>query len=223
MSVTLSWLSGDQTQEASFDAVVTETHSRSAQVTSHPVEQGADVADHVYIEPLHLTLECVVTNTPLATPATQNRNSRGEVSTVNGKVSLPFGAGTYTKAVGAALQFSQDMLRPRDVYEALRKAFNEKSAFSVDTALEIYHSMVITALSVPREAGSGAMTDKGVRVDRLTFSIEMQQIRVASSKTGEVRRPKAGAPKKKENKGDKNKKEADTLQSGAWTIGYGDR
>ncbi len=195
MSVRLTWTSGDRELEAVFDAVVTETHSRSAQVTSHPVEQGSDVADHVYIDPLRLTLEAVVTNTPLATPVTQARNSQGEVRRVD-------------NAKANALRFDKDMLRPRDVYEALRKAYNDKSSFDVDTAIEIYRSMVITSLSVPRDAGSGAQTSNGVRVDRLSFSIEMQQIRVASSKTGDVRRPKAGAPKKKDNKGDKGKKEA---------------
>lgn len=207
MSVLLTWTKGSAEVTAAFDAIVTETHSRSAQVTAHPVEQGADVADHVYVDPLRLTLEALVTNTPLRTPTTQNRNSSGEVRALD-------------DVQANTLQFDASMDRPKDVYEDLRDAFANKSAITVDTALERYQDMVIIGLSVPREAGSGLDTQSGTRVDKLTFSIEMQQIRVVGSRTGEVRQPKAGAPKKKKQKGTKEKKEATELESAAHQAFY---
>jgi hypothetical protein len=207
MSVMLSWLSGSQTLEASFDAVVTETHTRSASVTTHPVEQGADVADHVNTNPVTLSLEAIVTNTPLRTPATMNRNARGEVSAVEG-----------TKA--NALQFDASMDRPKDVYDAISEAFDKGAVFTVDTALRRYEDMVIIDLTVPREAGSGLDTQSGTRVDKLSFTLSMQQVRVVGSREGSVRRTEA-APKKKEQKGDKPKKEANDLESSAHVLLYG--
>ncbi len=212
MSVTLSWLVGSSTVEASFDAVLTETHSRSAQVTSHPVEKGADIADHVQVEPMRLTLEAVVTNTPTRTPATHNRNSQGAV---------------YANDANAnALQFDTAMDRPKDIYEDIRDAFDKKLSVTVSTALQRYESMVIVDLSVPREVSSGLDTQSGTRVDKLTFSIAMQQIRVVGSRVGEVRRPKEGTQKQKKQKGDKDKKEATdqdnrTAEARAWDSAFG--
>lgn len=48
-----------------IDATVSQSHDRSFQVTSHPVEAGADVTDHVRALPVRLTLDCVVSNAPL--------------------------------------------------------------------------------------------------------------------------------------------------------------
>ncbi len=48
-----------------LDAVIQETHSYTNTITSHPVETGFDVSDHSRPEPDKITLECVVTSTPL--------------------------------------------------------------------------------------------------------------------------------------------------------------
>lgn len=47
-----------------FDATLREQHSRTAVVTSHPVEEGADVADNVRVENPKLTLVGITSNTP---------------------------------------------------------------------------------------------------------------------------------------------------------------
>jgi len=47
-----------------FDATVSEKHSRSATPTAHPVEDGADLTDHVRIEPRRLVLLGVATAVP---------------------------------------------------------------------------------------------------------------------------------------------------------------
>lgn len=53
-----------------LDAAVSVTYSNSADVTSHPVEQGADVSDHVRAQPLDIKIEGVISNTPIASTAT---------------------------------------------------------------------------------------------------------------------------------------------------------
>jgi hypothetical protein len=49
-----------------IDVTVSESHSRSAQVTSNPVEGGSTINDHVINEPKTVTLSGLITNTPLA-------------------------------------------------------------------------------------------------------------------------------------------------------------
>ncbi len=48
-----------------FDVVVNEAPSFTATVTTHPVEDGVDIADHVRQELTRFTLEGVITNTPI--------------------------------------------------------------------------------------------------------------------------------------------------------------
>lgn len=48
-----------------LDASVSQTHGATASVTSHPVEDGADVSDHVRLEPVVLTIQGIVSATPL--------------------------------------------------------------------------------------------------------------------------------------------------------------
>ena len=48
-----------------IDACVTESHSLTNTLTDNPVEQGAPITDHSRPEPRKITLDCVVSNTPL--------------------------------------------------------------------------------------------------------------------------------------------------------------
>lgn len=58
-----------------FDATISESHTHTAEVTTHPVERGVDIADHIQIKPFNLTLDGIVTNTPL-TPGVQGSATR---------------------------------------------------------------------------------------------------------------------------------------------------
>lgn len=51
--------------EILIDATVTEATDVSATATEHPVEDGADITDHVHPDLRKITLDCVVTNTPI--------------------------------------------------------------------------------------------------------------------------------------------------------------
>ncbi len=47
------------------DATISETHSRSAKVTSHPRERGSDVADHYQPQLVEFSATIFISNTPL--------------------------------------------------------------------------------------------------------------------------------------------------------------
>ena len=49
-----------------MDLAVTETHGFNSDATEYPVENGADITDHVRAKPITIELECVVSDTPLA-------------------------------------------------------------------------------------------------------------------------------------------------------------
>jgi hypothetical protein len=54
-----------------IDAALSEEHSFDSEVTEHPVENGADIADHVRARPIVVQMEGVVSDTPIGDIATQ--------------------------------------------------------------------------------------------------------------------------------------------------------
>jgi len=60
-----------------IDATVTEGHSFDSEVTAYPVESGADIADNIRAKPLRITLDCVVSDTPLAPAIVNARRGQG--------------------------------------------------------------------------------------------------------------------------------------------------
>lgn len=58
-----------------FDATISEHHIHTAEATMHPVERGVDITDHIQVKPFALTLEGIVSNTPLI-PGIESRTTR---------------------------------------------------------------------------------------------------------------------------------------------------
>lgn len=59
------------------DITCREDHALSASITSHPVEQGVEISDHIRPEPVSLTLEQIVSQTPLADRLAVKRDNIG--------------------------------------------------------------------------------------------------------------------------------------------------
>lgn len=49
-----------------LEVTVSERHTMRSQVTQDPVEDGATITDHIYLEPDRITLEGMVSDTPVA-------------------------------------------------------------------------------------------------------------------------------------------------------------
>lgn len=58
-----------------IDAALSESHDYESEVTDYPIERGANVIDHVRNRPLTVSLECVVSDTPLPLIASQRDTS----------------------------------------------------------------------------------------------------------------------------------------------------
>lgn len=57
-----------------FDATVQEQHSIAATPTAHPLENGAEAADHIRVEPVQLVVTGIITNTPFVVSTTPLRD-----------------------------------------------------------------------------------------------------------------------------------------------------
>jgi hypothetical protein len=193
----------DSGRAVEFDAVVRETHNSSVTVTSHPVEKGSNINDHVRPEPLKLSIEACVSDTPIVEPATQTDGIRG--SHTNESLTVQYSQivapgvrlpGQQTIAF-EALRFDGTLKRVRNVYKDLQEIQADGALCSVRThgenGIRDYDEMLIVSISAPRSAESGTS---------VAFSIEMQQVRIV-----ETRKVKPAPKKALKKKGQKPKKE----------------
>lgn len=144
-----------------FDVSESESHKSSAKVTDHPVEEGANIADHVVVGADTLSLTAWVSNTPIVND-----------------VEAPF----------------VDAQRAEAAHKELRRMKDAASTCRVVTTLRVYKSMVITSVNVTRDASTG---------HALAVSVDLQQIRTATSEEVEAPQPKDERGKKSVDEGKK--------------------
>lgn len=116
-----------------LDVRQAETHSFSATVTEHPVEEGSLVTDHVHLQPDAISLEGFVSNTPVA--------------------SIPASV-AYLKGDTAS---RQGYSRSADAYDVLMMVYRARTPLTVVTRYQIFEDMIIEGLEIPqsRDRGTG--------------------------------------------------------------------
>lgn len=113
-----------------LDVAVNEDHTFESEVTEHPVEIGADVADHVRARPITVTLEGIVSDTPIGAVAQR----RQQFTLVNGEA--------------FALPSEEALAFLRAVHEA-------REPVTIQTSLGSYENMMLRSLQVPRSTETG--------------------------------------------------------------------
>lgn len=98
MGTTLYWTNEDSGElvVVKFDATLLAEPEDSGTVTDHPVEEGANVVDHVRDNPERLTLEGLVTNTPHQGNLTEEDDHETTTVTLDVKLRKPFDTAVKT-------------------------------------------------------------------------------------------------------------------------------
>ncbi len=148
-----------------IDCTISENHSLTNTITSHPVEQGANISDHSRPEPESLTLECLVSNTPASTALMQSI----ALQTEGGADQNPTYVAGYAEGV----------------WQRFTDLHNNPVLLSVTTTLKTYTSMLIESVSAPRTAKDAYA---------LRFSVKLKKIIVVKNKlTAPVKAEKKNA------------------------------
>lgn len=177
-----------------FDAVRSVELSQHAMVTRHPVQKGADIADHVRVDLPHISITGYVSIAPLTVDASVVRMKDVPVpSGIYQPVVLPPGpAGIRANPLqGGLIQAAVDALSsltgPSSVESLITNAPGDRASEAAAKLLELqetrelirfvdelktYEDMIITAVI-------GTRTQQ---VYGAAFQIELEQIRVVSSK-----------------------------------------
>lgn len=160
------------TEIIEFDASVREEHIAEVEVTEHPVESGIAVTDHARPKPLEITIEGVITNTPLnrqQTLSTTGRGVRQVMTTVRGnQISELLDTSTLSDAVQGQPG------RAENAYKKLCDLRDNPQIVVVVTALKTYQNMIMTSLRVPRDAETG---------DILRFEARFKEVRQVTNAT----------------------------------------
>lgn len=183
-------------EELHFDAVTTEQAEHTATATEHSVEQGANVSDHVVPGLDRITLEVVVTNTPIK-GATYGGTVQGVTLDVfdgrakatghadKPKKPLPMMPGAAINALASAasnaifgtppspkasvLKFPSKFDAVRDTLNTLLDWQARAVVGEVITPHRTYSSMIIERVSPSRDATTGTSA-------RIT--IELREVRI---------------------------------------------
>lgn len=134
----------------------------SAEITEHPVETGAAVADH--IRPLNGTLmiEGVITNSPIVLPSTQMNG----VTLQSGTASLP-GGGAVT-----VQKFSAPFDRVKACDEVLTGLIRRGVRVTVTTDFRTTESLAIARHKAEKNGETG---------DSVKITMEFKKVRIATT------------------------------------------
>lgn len=188
MSGGLAYLLPDGGKEIDFDLVISETHTNASELTGHPVEKGVDISDHVKHDPLELSLEVWVTNSPI----TPQDNYGGDLQSVTLQlIPKPPPAnpvqrfftdlsqsihdaifGPKPPPVITALIFPKLFDKVNDTHVALTALERSGGTMTVVTSTVKYTNMVLTKVGYEKtEGGAGS------------FSLDFKQARIVTTST----------------------------------------
>jgi hypothetical protein len=112
-------------QELVLDASIDEQHKYTNKVSRFPIEDGSTITDHIINEPVAITMQGFITNTPVLE------------------------ADSSVARTGYAAN------RVDTAFEALISIFTKKEIVTIVTGLMTYSNMVLVSLTVPRNKTIG--------------------------------------------------------------------
>lgn len=143
-----------------LDASLEETHTSASEVTEHPVEEGANISDHIRPLPDTLEINGVVTNHPLF---------------LLPSISAP-------SPIQGDNQSQSD--RVKAAYDKLQEIQKAGELVKVITSLREYDNMAITGFAVIRNAANGNVLNATISLTEIiTAKVETTEAPVPVNKT----------------------------------------
>jgi len=167
MSAAIEWTdAAGNTLSVELDATPTQSWESSAEVTEHPVETGSAITDHVKPSNDTITVEGVITNTPVIVPTTQMQGATRSPGTLDlpgvGKVSVQRWSGPFDRVAEC-----REMLR-----SLVKAGLPAVLTTGPRDALRFDTELVLVRFRVDRDATTGGS---------INVSLDFKQLRVVST------------------------------------------
>jgi hypothetical protein len=166
-----------------FDLLLSEEHSLEAEVSNHPIENGANVSDHVRNLPRKGSLSGLVTNFPMTLAGSLPTDFMEKVAAIGPQSIVESFTSQYgyrpnkgpTAADFEALPRPEN--RAMDTWGLFKQLMAAKLPVIIITGLEKYEDVIVTKVSTLRDTDTG---------DALKFSVEFQAIEFVTLTTQEI-------------------------------------
>jgi len=144
------------------DNVLTLTHSFVSEITSNPIEGGANVTDNIITQNREISFQGIITERPLETQIDNLSITTNLLAGIKTNINL------VNKGLINILQFSTN--RMEDGYNILEDLFNKKTPFYLQTGFKLYENMVIKNLTITESPAV-----------ELRFNITLEQINIVDT------------------------------------------
>lgn len=136
---------GSYLEPIEAQAVIEEQHHDQLEITQHPVEQGASVADHAFRRPAEVILTLGWSNSPSSNGSLVNA-ALGAAAAVSPLAKQAIGAFNTVQAVQSVLSGSEpDQIAA--IYQRLLHLQETRALFTIDTGKRTYYDMLCKELS----------------------------------------------------------------------------
>lgn len=136
--------------EVKFDACLNQTFRFASEITSHPVETGLDISDHIHRSPRSLALEGVITSTPL--------KILGGLTFDLAEPSVSFDRPGDDRAI--------------EIFEKLLSMWEKRQLVTVVTSFQALQDMAIEEIVVDREKMTSRSIEFGISLTQVTVADE---------------------------------------------------
>lgn len=140
-----------------LDLILRENHSKEAEVTENPLQDGRAISDGIYLRLREGSLTALVSN-----------HSLKHVEKLSEQT---------TEAILNLAQWQPLKNRAAETWEELKATMDRKELVTIVTALEVYDNVAITKISAPRDGDSG---------DAQEFEISFKQVEVVKLREDKV-------------------------------------
>lgn len=137
---------GSLLQDIQAQAVVEEIHHDELEITEHPVERGAAIADHAFKRPEELVLKMAWSNSPSASSSIINAAIGFVAAESPALRSAANAVGTAEAAISLINGAAPDQINA--IYQQLLNLQSKRALFFVATGKRVYSNMVCKSLAV---------------------------------------------------------------------------
>ena len=166
----------------SIDCTIKQTHSRKSTPTKFQIENGNSISDHIILDPFHLELEGIISDSPISINAALQATAAGAVGNAIGGA-LGASAAIGGIAIFNALQKSKS--RSVQAYIQLLKIQENRLPFDVITGYKKYENMWVASVSAPRDDKTGNAFHFTVLLEQLLI-VYPQTVILRALKKGDV-------------------------------------
>jgi len=168
----LNWVDdANDAQSLYFDLAFSYGAEHSSEVTTHPVESGANIADHVRVKPMQIKLDVLVSNTPINDLPDGSRHEK--YASIPLKYPTPQAAALGPKTLSSYTYSGPNADYINDTYTKLWFLHDAHQLMTVVTPIKSYQNLVITNVKFTRD--DQASGDAG------RFTIDLEEITIVTS------------------------------------------